>query len=83
MGNYNFRAHNPQKDEIVLIQQSKFTNDKEMKSDILREGQKAKVINSGELYQSRPDADKINYTTVMFQNGEVDAYLSINILRKK
>ena len=82
MGNYNFRANNPNRDEVVLIKQSKFTSDKEMNSKVLRDGSKAKVIKSGQLYQSRPNAPKIDYSTVMFQNGDVDAYLSINIQRR-
>lgn len=68
-----------QKDKIVTIKHNKYTMENEIPNDVLRTGQQVRVLKSGNLYQSRPNAPPIAYTTVLFRDGRREAYFTTNL----
>jgi len=62
MGNISFSAQSLPKDTIVRIIDTKFTKHNEFESEVSYVGKVAKVINSGNMFKSRPNAPEISLT---------------------
>lgn len=84
MGNYIlYTKEHPPANSIGIIKENLFTKENSMPPEVLRKGQMVKILKSGNLYQSRPNAPPISYCTVLFKDGKRDAYLTSNIEFKK
>lgn len=80
MGNIIPNTALPQVGSVVTVVHNKYTKENNVGSDVLRLGQKAQVLKTGLLYQSRPDAPKLGYCKLRFKNGEIDAYPASNVI---
>jgi len=65
--------------KVYTIRDNEFTTDWAMPNEILKQGQPVKVLKSGNLLKSRPQAPDISYTTVMFKDGKIDALFATNL----
>lgn len=75
MGNYNFKVNNPPVNgSMVRIIQDKFSTDEEIPDDVLGTGLVGKVINTHDLYQSRPNAPKITVSKVLLKDKNGNTY---------
>ncbi len=79
MGNMNFNTKPIEANSIATIVHNEFTKSIEMPNEILRTGNKVKIIKTVNLHKSRPNAPNITVSTIMFQNGLRDAYLTTNL----
>ena len=85
MGNKHslFVKEPPQPGRLAIIKDNDYTREWEMPNDILRRGQLVKVIKSGRLLKSRPNAPDISFTSVMYRDGSIDAVFSSNLEIKR
>lgn len=67
--------------DIVVIQHDEYSRDQDIPNDILKAGQKAKVVRMSAMHQSRPDHPKVYVTKVQFADGTVDAYHALNVAK--
>ena len=80
MGNYNFTVSKiPQKGQIVRIVHDEYSKFQEIPNDIMKIGQQAQVIDTKNLYKSRPNFPDISVSRVKFKDGTVDTYMTKNL----
>jgi len=86
--NYSFYVKNPPPNGSVMkIVHDKFSytcglDDDPIPANLLRLGETVKVINTVNLYQSRPNFEPITVSKVMFKNGDkydTDVYMTKNL----
>ena len=81
MGNYNFRVSSaPKPGSVVTVKDDEFSRDNEIPTDILRRGQKVKVIKTTKLYQSNENEPPIIVTKVQTQQGTIETYITKNLI---
>jgi hypothetical protein len=79
MGNYNFRQAPIPAGKTAIIVHDRFTKDEKLSDDVIRAGQKVKVLGTTNMQQSRPNAKPITISKVLFSDGSSDIYLTNNL----
>ncbi len=79
MGNYNFKSAIPPPNSVLKIVHDKFSKDEGIPDDLLGVGQPVKVLNTRNIYQSRPNAPPITVSRVQLRSGATEAYLTVNL----
>lgn len=79
MGNEQFKTTPPKAGEKYVITDIPYTIREKITKDVYGQGTEVVVLESKNLYCSRPEATQVTFSKVRFPGGRIDAYPSISL----
>lgn len=79
MGNYNFKASNLPAGTIVRIKHDDYSNDQEIPDNLMNINNKVRIIETKNLFKSRPTAPDVTVSKVQKADGTLEAVFTCNL----